>query len=447
MFNSKNTNLHEYFKGKKVLIMGLGHLGGGEGVARFFAEEGASVTVTDLKNEEELKETVLRLNGLPLGYVLGEHRREDFQNQDLIIRNPDVPRDSEFLKIAQVHEIPVEMDESLFLRLCPVPVIGVTGTRGKTTTTHLIGEILKGAGYHTLLGGNIPGVATLSLLRQITPRTKVVLELSSWQLQGLGEDKISPHIAVVTNIYPDHLNRYKNMEEYIADKKSIFEYQKGKDFLVLNQDDQIVKDFAKFTKSKIVWFKKDNWPKDWLLKIPGRHNRANASAALAVGRLLKIDDEITKKAVGNFKGLPHRLEIIRQLDGVTYVSDSTSTTPVAGIAALKVYEGKPIILIASGNSKNLDLSEFAAEIAKLVKAVVLLEGTATDELEAKLRGQSPRLKILGRFGEFNEAILAAKSVAKAGDVILLSPGCTSFRMFKNEFDRGEQFRKIIQALT
>lgn len=435
------------FRGKKVLIMGLGRLGGGEGVARFFAQAGAKVTVTDLKSEEELKDTVERLKDLPITYVLGKHRTEDFQNQDLVIRNPAVPATSEFLQTARKNRIPVEMDESLFLKLCPVPVIGVTGTRGKSTTTSLIGEILKQAGYHTLLGGNLPSIATLSLLRQIKPQTKVVLELSSWQLEGLGWDKISPHVAVVTNIYPDHLNRYQNMADYIADKKLIFKNQTEKDFLVLNQDDKIVAGLAREAKSKVLWFKRADWPISWPLKILGEHNRENAAAAYAVGKLLGVDEQIIKKALGDFGGVPHRLEVVCELDGVTYVDDSTSTMPVAGIMALKAYEGKPIILIAGGNSKNLDLTEFAKEIVERVKAVVLLGGTATKELESGIKNYESGSKILGKFNDFGEAVSAARNFAKPGDIVLLSPGCTSFGMFKNEFDRGEKFKKIVLSLN
>ena len=435
------------FLGKKILIMGLGHLGGGAGVARFFVEEGAHVTVTDLKNKKELEESLEKLKGLPIEYVLGKHHADDFKTPDLIIRNPDVPFDSEFLQVARRNKIPIEMDESLFLKFCPVSVIGVTGTRGKTTTTILIGEILKKAGYPTLLGGNLPGIATLSLLPKITPQTKVVLELSSWQLQGLAQNKISPHIAVVTNIYPDHLNRYKNFKDYIDDKKLIFKYQKKDDLLVLNQEDPIVSGFSTQAKSQIVWFKKTDWPADWPLKILGVHNRENAAAARVVGKLLKVDEEIIKMAMGEFAGVPHRLEIIRKLKGVTYVDDSTSTMPVAGIAALRAFGQNPIILIAGGNSKKLDLSDFALEITKMVKAVVLLEGTATDELESGIKREGAGMKILGRFSDFKKAILTAQEVVEPGDVVLLSPGCTSFGMFRNEFDRAEKFKQIVLSLT
>jgi len=250
------------FTGKRVLIMGLGLQGGGVGVARFFAEKGAKVTVTDLKTKEELASSIKSLSDLPLAYVLGKHREEDFKNADLVIRNPDVDKNSPYLEIAREHGAIVEMDESLFLRLWQKKenIIGVTGTRGKTTTTHLIGMILKQAGLPILLGGNLRGIATLSLLDKATPETKIVLELSSWQLQGLDWNKLSPHIAVITNIYPDHLNRYKNMKDYIADKKIIFRYQKEKDLLVLNAKDKISKNFVRQAKSKIIWFCKSDVP-------------------------------------------------------------------------------------------------------------------------------------------------------------------------------------------
>ncbi len=438
------------FKGKKVLIIGLGRLGGGEGMVRFFAEQGARVTVTDLKNETELKETIDRLRGLPITYVLGHHRFEDFKNQDLIIRNPDVPQNSGFLKEARKNNIPVEMDESLFLKLCLVPVIGVTGTRGKTTTTTLIGEVLKAAGYSTLLGGNLQGVTTLNLLKKIKQGTKVVLELSSWQLQGLGQDKISPHIAVITNIYPDHLNRYENMTDYINDKKLIFKYQDSDDFLILNEENETTKSFANEAKSKVNWFKKSIWPNEWSLKLLGDHNRENAAAALAACRILGINDETIRQAVGQFTGVKFRLEEVRKYDGVTYINDTTSTTPIAGIAALNSFYPKSIILIAGGSSKNLDLSDFAKEIVDKAKAVILLDGSATDDLESKIQREEARRgidsKILGRCNNLEKAILTAKKKAKSDNVVLFSPGCTSFGMFKNEFDRGRQFEKIVKNL-
>lgn len=427
--------------------MGLGLQGGGAGVARFFAERKAKVTVTDLKTEKELAPSLVSLANLAISYILGCHRKEDFKKADLIIRNPDVPKDSPYLIAARKNGIPVEMDESLFLRLCPKRenVIGITGTRGKTTTTHLVGTILKKAGYHTLLGGNLLGVATLSLLDQITSKTLVVLELSSWQLQGLGWDKKSPHIAVVTNIYPDHLNRYQNMEEYINDKKIIFQYQKRDDFLVLNAENKITRSFGQKAKSKVVWFSASDLEAGAFgFKLRGRHNLENLAAALAVARLLGINDKIIEKAIKGFAGVPERLEEIAKVAGVTYVNDTTSTTPEAGIMALRAYEDRPIILICGGTSKNLSLTDLGREIDQKAKAVILLEGTAASELEKAIKEKK---KIKGRFNDLAKAILAAKDNAEDGDIVLLSPGCASFGMFKNEFDRGEKFTYLVKSLN
>lgn len=443
------------FTDKKVLIMGLGLQGGGVGVTRWFAKQGARVTVTDLKTEKELASSVKDLTDwanlfhLKVNFVLGEHREEDFKNADLVIRNADVPRDSSFLKIARNRGISVEMDESLFLKLCPdlENVIGVTGTRGKTTTTHLIGAILKEAGLSVLLGGNLRGVGTLSLLDEITSQTKIVLELSSWQLQGLDEDRISPHIAVITNLYPDHLNRYKNMEEYAEDKKTIFKYQQKDDFLFLNKDNKYYNgyNFHKGAKAKIVWFTSKDTPlairKNF--RLAGEHNLENLAAAYRVAKIMGISDMIIERAVKNFKGILFRLQKIGVIDGVTYINDTTSTTPVAAIMAIRAFAGRPIILICGGASKNLEMNELALEVKKSVKAVVLLEGTATNEIIASLKVAKFK-SLKGRFNNFEKAIMTAKNEAKPGDIILLSPAAASFGMFINEFDRGEKFNEIFK---
>lgn len=433
------------YQGKRVLIMGLGLLGRGVQDAAFFAKIGAKVTVTDLKPEKQLKLSLVILKKFPIRYVLGKHRKEDFLNTDMVLRNADVPRDSPFLKLARNRSIPIEMDEALFAKYAPVKIIGITGTRGKSTTTALIYQILKKAGFSVWLGGNIPGVATLPLLEKVNKNDLVVAELSSWQLQGFNQEKISPYIGVITTIHEDHLNRYPSMKIYIADKKVIFKYQKKDDFLILNHDLPIVSKLAKEAKSQVIWFGKKDFPLDWQLKIKGEHNKANAAAAIKVAEILKVNKKIVKKVFENFIGLPHRLETIANIDGVEYVNDTTSTTPAASIAALESFH-KPIILIAGGNSKNLEMSTFAKKIAHQTKKVIFLEGTETNNLInllKKLKGES---KIAGRFNNLKKAVLKAKTLANPGDVILFSPGCTSFGMFNNEFDRGDQYTKIVKIL-
>lgn len=436
------------FKGKKVLIMGLGLNSGGVGSARWFCNQGASVTVTDLKTKDQLNLAIEQLEGLKIKYVLGEHRDIDFLNADIIVKNPDVPNNSQYLQIAKNKKIPVVMDASLFYELNPYKdhVIGVTGTRGKTTTTTLIYEIIKNSGKKALLGGNLSGKETLSLLDEITPETFVVLELSSWQLRGFGEIRKSPHIAVMTNIYPDHLNRYLSMDEYIKDKENIIKFQMENDYFVTSFQNQETNRLALRCNSQVIWYDKEGSTDDWKAKLPGNHNRENINASVMVSKLLGISTNIIKSTVEHFHGVPYRLEVIKEENGITYINDTTSTTPIAGIMALRAFHNSPIILIAGGNSKNIDLTDFAKEIGTNVKRLILLEGNATNDLEAKVKIHSPNVLIDRVYSNFSQAIKKASGYANKGDIILLSPGCTSFGMFKNEFDRGDQFNQIVNNL-
>lgn len=437
------------FKNKKVLILGLGVLGRGVKDAIFFAEAGARVTVTDLKTENELKESMEKLKKYNIKYTLGRHDNQDILNADLIIRNAGVPPNSPFIKLAKKHKIPVEMDESLFAEYCPCPIIGITGTRGKSTTTALIGKMLehlyRGTKKKIYVAGNIQGGATLPLIKKVKKDDLVVLELSSWQLQGFGDKKISPHIAIFTNIYPDHLNYYKSMPEYIKDKKYIFLFQSVSDWCVINRDNQYTKAMERQIRSKKIWFSAKDVPETWKIKLPGEHNRENIAAALVLGRALGFSDEQMKSPLINFTGLEHRLELVKIINNVHFLNDSTSTTPIAGAKALQSTK-EPIILLAGGASKNLKLKIFAKEIVKRVKAVFLLEGSATDELESEIKKLGGERLIAGRINNFSEAMNQAWAISLPGDTILLSPGCASFGLFKNEFDRGDQFKKIVNSL-
>jgi UDP-N-acetylmuramoylalanine--D-glutamate ligase len=439
------------FKGKKILIFGLGVLGRGVKDALFFAKKGAHVTITDLKQATDLSDSLQKLKNFhSIKYTLGEHNEADFLDADLIIRNAAVPANSPFLKFALKHKIPVDMDESLFAEYCPCPIIGITGTRGKSTTTTLIGKILE-ANKKALkirkvfVAGNLQGEATLPLIEEVTKNDLVVLELSSWQLQGFNWKKISPHIGVFTNMYPDHLNSYKNMQDYVADKKNIFAFQTKNDFCIINENNRYTKKMAPEIKSKKIWFSKKDVPNKWDLRLLGTHNYENIAAALAVGKALGLKKEQMRTPICAFTGLEHRLEFVKEINGISFVNDTTSTTPIAGQKALSSVE-KSIVLIAGGATKNLNLKDFAKSIAKNVKGVVLLEGSATDELERDIKYFKGEHLILGRFNNFKEAIDRAYSHSFPGDTILLSPGCASFGMFKNEFDRGEQFKKIVNQL-
>jgi UDP-N-acetylmuramoylalanine--D-glutamate ligase len=452
------------WKGKSVLIMGLGLQGRGIGDAKVFCEAGSRVTVTDLENEAQLQPAVSQLKGFPIRFVLGKHEENDFRSHDMVLRNPDVPKSSPFLKIARDAGVSVKMDSSIFARYCPFPIIGITGTRGKTTTSMMIYEVLKklfqGRVY---LAGNIPGKATLELLREVSqtsPDGIVVLELSSWELQGWHDEKISPHISVFTNFYQDHLNRYSSMDEYFKDKLAIAEYQKSGDWLVAGPEVPLP---VERLKAQIVRFSAGDLPKDFRLQVPGDHNLDNAAAAMAVLSVIGVAGAEGLEVLEGFRGVPFRLETIATIDGVEYINDTTSTTPAAGIAALRAMT-KPVVLIAGGSSKKLDLKPLAEEILKgwknnKIKKVILLKGEGTDELIVYLKarevsssragsrpaGQTLHEKLIdGVYDDFKAAITRARGLAIEGDAVLLSPGCASFSMFKNEFDRGEQFNQIIR---
>lgn len=436
------------FQGKKILVLGIGNLGGGSGVAQFFAELNAKVTATDLKPAGQLDRKQLKaLHERKIKLVLGKHRESDILKADLVIRNPSVPLNSTYLQLAFKNKTPVVMETALFAKLCPLPIIGITGTRGKTTTTYMLASILRAAGLHTLVGGNVKGNATLPLLRKLKQDTKVVLELSSWALQGFGWERISPDIGLITNIYPDHLNRYASMKEYIQDKEIIFRYQQAEDLLVLNRDNRYAKQFTQKALARVKYFSASKLASDIQLKVPGRHNRANAAAARSIAKLLDIADGIIKKALQDFKGMPYRLQMVRKINGVSFINDTTSTTPIATITALRAFHNKPIVLIIGGAAKNLPLEELIEELKKSsVKEYIFLAGDGTDSL-LKLLKKHKLLKTKPNiFNNLEEAVRNAYNSTTTGDIVLFSPAFTSFAMFKNEFDRGDQFNKIVEEL-
>jgi len=447
----KKFSYKEYFVGKKITIMGLGLLGRGLGVAKFLAECGAEIIITDLKKEEELKSSIKKLNKFKnIKYVLGEHRLDDFKDRDMVIKSAGVPLDSIFIAEAKKNGIPVEMDASLFARLASgVKIIGVTGTRGKSTVTHLIYEILKNYSTRTFLGGNVKGTATLPLLKKAVANDIVVMELDSWQLQGFGEAGISPEIAVFTTFLPDHLNYYKgDMEKYFSDKANIYRNQKEEDILFMRpkvakfigeKDHQNIKGDSFIVDKKLI-------PKNWKIKLLGEHNLENIALAIAVAMEVGVPEKIIKKTVENFKGVPGRLELVREVKGIKFYNDTTATTPdgvIAGMDSLKNFKGK-IILIGGGADKNLEYKEYAEIVPKFVKNFILFSGVATDKIKKEFEW---RKKIFfTEVGNMKDALKNALMYAKKGDVVLLSPGAASFGIFKNEFDRGEQFDKLVSKI-
>jgi UDP-N-acetylmuramoylalanine--D-glutamate ligase len=455
-------------KNKRVLVFGLGVHGGGLGVARWLVKQGARVTVTDLKRADELQSSLDALRGLPIEFVLGEHREQDFLNADLIVRNPGVPRESKWLQFAREHNIPVEMEMSLFIERLPrgaTQVIGITGTKGKTTTTLMTGAILKRANPKTIIAGNLR-VSALELLDQIDVETPVVLELSSWQLEAFPQHEISPHIAAITNISPDHLNRYRDMDDYVDAKAAIFRYQQPDDYIALNFENKILTRLATRDFGKVVWTSTTHALKEgayreggvliWRwdgatqkimdvcdLRVPGEHNIANALTAIALASVWGATPEHIADALREFHGVEHRQEFVREIGGVRYINDTTATAPAAAIVAIETFApgAAGIVLIAGGADKSLDFSEMARVIAEKVRAVVLLEGSATDKLASAL----PKEIVAGRFDDLQPAVERAQEIARQGEIVLLSPGCASFGMFANEFERGTKFKEIVSS--
>lgn len=462
-------------KGKKTLVMGLGLHDGGLGVARFLVEQGAELTVTDLRTAEVLAPTLEKLKGLPIRYVLGEHREEDFRQAELVVRNPAVPRESRFLQIAREAGASLEMEMTLFFKLCPSDfLLGITGTRGKTSTTLLAGSLLKEWRPDTVIAGNLR-ISALATLSRITPDTPVVLELSSWQLEGLGEQKLSPRLAAFTNMSPDHLNRYRDMADYADAKRNIYRWQKPGDTVVLNADDPLVQTFAADAPGQVAWtsLEQTGLPGAYLsgdqfiwtdgeqtevypaslLKMPGRHNQANALTAIALAKAAGCPKEAIEAGLAKFQGVADRLELVRELEGVRYYNDTTATSPAGTVVALEAFEQEPgqIVLIAGGADKKLEFEPLAQAVARSarlekLKKIIFLEGTATPRLQAAL-AQAGSLDWVGPYSDFREAVQVARQAAQPGDIVLLSPGAASFGMFLHEFDRGEQFRKLVGELT
>ena len=459
---------------KKVTVMGLGLQRGGLGVVKFLLRQKADILITDLKIRRELapsiKEIEKTLSKIPqkhrstLRYVLGKHRAEDFKKADLIIKNPGVRPDNKYLKIAAKNKVPVETDMSLFFKLCPAKITAVTGTRGKSTTATLIHALAKKKKRSAVLGGNIR-ISPLDYLSKIKKDTPVILELSSWQLNGLKKPKLSPHIGIFTNIMRDHLNVYSRMSDYINDKKIIYKYQQPNDFIILNLDNAATKKLGKEVPSQRYWFSKQYFAEEngtfartghiyfraqgkcspiiaiEDLKLIGEHNLENVLAAITAAKIMKVSNKDIKSVLKKFKGIPDRLELIRNYQGIKFYNDTTASTPDATKAALNSFP-KKVILIAGGTDKELHYQELASLIPKKVKHLVLLKGSGTKKLVKVL----PDTVEYGEFSNLKAAVNYAMRLAYKGDVILFSPAGTSFELFANEFERGERFKSIVKGL-
>jgi len=442
-------NFKQFFKGEKITLMGLGLLGRGVGDAVFLAECGAKLTITDLKTKEQLKESLKKLKKFKnIKYVLGKHQLEDFRNCDIVLKAAGVPLDSIYIKEARKNKIPVEMSATIFAKLSGLPMVGVTGTRGKSTVTHLIAHILKSAGKKVILGGNIRGVSNLQLLKKAKNAKIAVFELDSWQLQGFGESKISPNISIFTNFLSDHMNYYTNdRERYFDDKSNIFKFQKKKDILVLGPQ---MKGKIKNAKSKIINTNIKNIPKSWHPSLFGKHNQENIICAVEAARVLKVKESVIKKSVENFQTISGRLELVKEIKGIKIYNDNSSTTPDATIAALRAVGDKKkrkVVLIIGGDKKFLDMLGLLREIPQFCSKVVLFKEKGTKLIRDKVfEFKKKGINVYEEEGLLNTVQRAFK-VAKPSETILYSPAFSSFgKYFENEYDRGEKFMKIVKSL-
>ncbi|MBN1325720.1 UDP-N-acetylmuramoyl-L-alanine--D-glutamate ligase [Candidatus Falkowbacteria bacterium] len=457
------------FKNKKITIMGLGLHGGGLGVAKFLAKAGAKLTITDLKSKKQLASSIKKLKHFKIKYVLGRHYMKDFIRADMIIQNPGVPRDSIYLKNAKKNKIPIETDLTLFFSLCPSKnIIGITGTKGKSTTTGLVYSIMKAHKRDAVLGGNIR-ISPLESLSKIKNDTPIILELSSWQLEGLGRKKISPHYALVTNVLRDHLNTYNGIADYASAKALIWENQKKNDFVVFNKDNPYTRRMGKKAKSQVFWYSKKPLAKNergsflrngWIvfknsseqekiisikdIKLKGEHNFENVLAAVAMAMVMAIPPKIICNNIKKFTGLEGRLEFIREVRGVKYYNDTTATAPDALVAALNSFKQK-VVLLAGGTDKQLEFHEAAKAIKNKTRDLILFQGTATEKLLKELHKYGYKKKIT-LVKSMSEAFCEAKNILRKGDIFLLSPGAASFGIFINEFDRGDQFNKEVKKI-
>lgn len=460
--------MSDVFRGQRVTVMGLGTRGGGLGVAKYLAGAGANVTVTDMRGADDLAGPIAELAGLPIRFALGGHDERDFTSEraDIVVRNPGVRRNSPYLELARRSGVSVEMEMSLFLRACPAPVIGVTGTKGKTTTATLLAEMLRHWDERTVLAGNM-GVSAVAELPRITPDTPVVLELSSWQLEALDEHGLSPHIAVLTNISEDHLDAYDGFADYAATKRSIARHQTVADTFIVNLDDpEATRDLASVPGKVAPFGDGDrNDPGVWIsrnalicrderttaeLAVPnrlpflGRHQLLNAAASASAALAIGAPIEAVNAGLDSFRGVRNRMEVVAEIDGVTYINDTAATAPAAAIANIGGLRGRRIHLIAGGHDKQADLLPLADAIAAGATSIHLLDGTATPKLRGMLeeRGREG----VGTYRTMAQAVDAAIRDALPGDIVLLSPGCASFGLFRDEFDRGDQFRAAVAAL-
>jgi UDP-N-acetylmuramoylalanine--D-glutamate ligase len=447
-------------KNKRVLVVGLGK--SGLSAAMFLRAQGARVTVSDTRSAVALANEIPALLDAGIMVESGGHGLLTFRRQDLIVISPGVPMDTPEVKQAKAFGLPVIGELELASRFLQGQVVAITGSNGKTTTTTLLGKIFSDAGLATLVGGNI-GLPVIDLVAKSTPETTSVLEVSSFQLETVEE--FHPHIAVVLNITPDHLDRHGSFENYAAAKTRITERQGPDDFLVLNAEDKAAQMVALKTKAQIYWFSGRRPIKQGAfvygesivflaregakaepvmpvseIHLKGSHNVENVLAAVCAARLAGISAEMIRSAVTSFKAVEHRLELVKSLNGVEFYNDSKATNVDASMKALASFSGG-IHLILGGKDKDSDYSLMAELLKERVKAVYTI-GTAAEKIERQLHGVVKMVQA----ETMQTAVSEAAKAAVSGDVVLLSPACSSFDQFENYEHRGRVFRQFVNEL-
>ncbi len=475
--------------------MGLGRFGGGVDVAEFASRAGAKVTVTDLAPAQQLSDSIDKLKEFDgIEFHLGGHDPADFEQADIVVANPAVPGDNEFLEIARRAGRVVTSQMNIFFELCPAQIVGITGANGKSTTTALTAHLLNNTTYENViaspakqsqttqyairntqyenvwLSGNIGNQPLLTTIDQIGPDDLVVLELSSFQLEQLAQIQKAPKVALLTNLTPNHLDRHGTFANYCAAKESIFKFQdlneESPAVSIFNAEDEIAAEwFEKYsgdTGRVCIKFSVDDVSEDvrTTFPLPGRANRSNLAAAIAIARRFGIDDDRIKTCLPSFKALPHRLEFVEEINGVRWYNDSIATTPQSAIAALDAFD-EPVIIIAGGYDKKLPFGELGRKIAENAKAAILLGQTApkiADAISKSLRAKQSNLKSrntqhairnteVSRADSLAEAVHLAHTIAQTGDVVILSPACASYDMFDNFQQRGWEFTKLVRTLN
>ena len=445
--------------GKRVLVVGLGR--SGVASALFLQSRGARVTVSDAKSEDQLRDQIPTLLDAGIAVETGAHGERTFRNQDLIVVSPGVPVDAEPLVQARALGQPVIGEIELASQFLPGPIIAITGSNGKTTTTTLVGEILSASGLNALVGGNI-GTAAISLAGEATPQTAIVLEVSSFQLETIGTFR--PKVAVVLNVTPDHLDRHGTFASYVDAKARIFENQQADDFAVLNADDPTCVDLAKRSRAQVFWFSPEREVESGAfvhddqvvfrrnesaqsivaaaeIPLKGSHNLENVLAAVCAGALMGCSPEKIRAAIVDFKAVEHRLEYVATIGGVEFYNDSKATNVDATMKALQSFPSN-IHLILGGKDKGSDYTLLNDLLRERVKSVYTI-GAAAEKIQSHIKGTTQIVSS----GTIESAVKQASATAQPGDIVLLAPACASFDQFRSYEHRGRVFKDLVGQLA